>query len=225
MYEGTDYKVSYSSNKLPGIAKAKISGMNYYDGSKTLYFYIHPKDTAASKSTVTNSSVKLKWNSSKGADGYEIRQYKSGKFKKIKTVSADKLSYTVKGLKSGTQYKFKVYAYTNTTKKTLYSDAEAVTVKTKGPKPAAIKKLTSSKKSVTVKWGKVSSAAGYEIQYAKKSNFSDAKTKKVGASKTSATISKLKKGKKYYVRIRAYKITGGKKIYSTWSAKKSITVK
>lgn len=36
------------------------------------------------------------------------------------------------------------------------------------------------------------------------------------------TISKLKKGKKYYVRVRAYTKKKGKTKYTAWSAKKSI---
>lgn len=89
----------------------------------------------------------------------------------------------------------------------------------------SIKKLTPAKKSVKVKWVK-STCDGYEIQYSVKSNLKKAKTKTITKGKTtSATISKLKSGKKYYVRIRAYKIVNGKKYYSKWSKIKSTTVK
>jgi hypothetical protein len=52
----------------------------------------------------------------------------------------------------------------------------------------------------------------------------------VSSSKTIAKVPSLTKGKKYYVRIRAYKSyknASGKtvKYYSDWSGKKSITVK
>lgn len=67
---------------------------------------------------------------------------------------------------------------------------------------------------------------GYEVQYAKKSNFKGAKVKVVkGASKKNVTIKKLKSKKKYYVRVRAYKTIGGKKAVTSWSAKKSVKVK
>ncbi|MGN0658609.1 MAG: hypothetical protein ACI4LA_03285 [Emergencia sp.] len=36
------------------------------------------------------------------------------------------------------------------------------------------------------------------------------------------TVSSLKKGNKYYVRIRAYKTVSGVRYYSSWSAKKSL---
>ena len=52
-----------------------------------------------------------------------------------------------------------------------------------------------------------------------------AKTVKVKKSSKKATVKKLSKGKKYYVRIRTYKTVNGKKIYSDWSAVKSVKVK
>ena len=39
------------------------------------------------------------------------------------------------------------------------------------------------------------------------------------------TLKKLKKGKKYYVRVRIYKVVNGNKIYSSWSTVKSVKVK
>lgn len=43
--------------------------------------------------------------------------------------------------------------------------------------------------------------------------------------RTSKTIKKLTSKKKYYVRIRTYKKSGGEKIYSKWSKSKSVKVK
>lgn len=94
------------------------------------------------------------------------------------------------------------------------------------PKKTSVSKLTTSKKSITVKWKKVSGVTGYQVQYSTNSSFKNAKSATVkGASKTSKKISGLKKGKKYYVRVRAYKTVNGKKVYGSWSAKKSIKVK
>ena len=36
---------------------------------------------------------------------------------------------------------------------------------------------------------------------------------------------KLKKGKKYYLRVRAYRLVKNKKVYGAWSATKNIKVK
>lgn len=88
-----------------------------------------------------------------------------------------------------------------------------------------------SKAKMKVKWKKVKSAAGYQIQLSTSSTMSEntkAYTIKKGST-TSATISKLTKGKKYYVQVRAYKkvkVNGkNRTIYGSWSATKSIKIK
>ena len=47
----------------------------------------------------------------------------------------------------------------------------------------------------------------------------------VNASKAVRTISKLSKGKKYYVKVRAYKVVDNKKIYGSYSKVKVVTIK
>ena len=95
------------------------------------------------------------------------------------------------------------------------------------PKGTVLKKLTPGSKKITVSWKKQSKMiTGYQIQYSLKSNFKKAKTVTVkGAGKTRKVIKKLKKGKKYFVRIRTYKTAGGKKYYSSWSKTKRVKVK
>ena len=101
------------------------------------------------------------------------------------------------------------------------------TTKVSKPKKTSIKSVkNSAKKTITVKWKKVSGASGYVIEYATNKSFKKAKkvtVKKAGTVKK--VIKKLKKGKRYYVRIRVYKTVSGKKYYSGWSAKKSVKIK
>lgn len=66
-------------------------------------------------------------------------------------------------------------------------------------------KASAISKGLKLTWKKKSSISGYEIQYSTKKSFASAKTVKVSKDKTSTTIKELKAGKKYYVRIRAYK--------------------
>ena len=89
-----------------------------------------------------------------------------------------------------------------------------------------IKVKNASGKKLNVQWKKVSGASGYELQYATKSNFKSGVSKKdISSKKTSVTYTKLKKGKTYYVRMRAYVKVNGKKVYGSWSSKKSIKIK
>ncbi len=96
-------------------------------------------------------------------------------------------------------------------------------------KVTATRILKTAKKgtSVTVTWEKISNISGYEIQYATDSKFKK-NVKKVNIGKKSTQkkkISKLKKGKTYYIRIRTYKKSSGKKLYSSWSKVKKIKLK
>ena len=102
------------------------------------------------------------------------------------------------------------------------------------PKPAKISKPAKGKKKMTVKWKKASkkditykALDGYEIQYSLSSDFSSADTKTATASRKakSKAIKKLQSKQIYYVRIRTYKNAGGVKLYSDWSAVKSVKVK
>lgn len=101
------------------------------------------------------------------------------------------------------------------------------TTKNYTPGKVSVKSVKStSKKTMTVKWKKVSKASGYQIQYGTKSNFKKAKTVTVKSGKTTSyKIKKLFSKKKYYVRMRAYKTVNGKKYYSKWSSKKSVKIK
>lgn len=101
---------------------------------------------------------------------------------------------------------------------------------------AKIKKLTvksKAKKKIAVTWKKVSKANGYQIQVAKKKTFkSKSIILKKLTTKTKLTIKspKIKKGKTYFVRIRAYatyKNAQGKteKAYSKFSNKIRVKVK
>jgi len=96
-------------------------------------------------------------------------------------------------------------------------------------KKASVKSVKNKKsKQMTVTWKKVSGASGYELQYSTTKKFTKSKTKTVKVKKgttTSKTIKKLKKGKKYYVRVRAYKTVKGKKYYGKYSAIKSVKIK
>ena len=98
--------------------------------------------------------------------------------------------------------------------------------KLKVPTPT-VSKPAALKKGLTVKWKKVSVATGYEIQYALNSKFTKSKktVKITKAATVSKKITKLKAKKKYYIRIRAYKVVSGKTYYSAWCKTKTVTTK
>lgn len=80
-----------------------------------------------------------------------------------------------------------------------------------------------SKKGVKITWNKVKTAKGYQIKYSAKKNMKGAKTATSGS--LSKKITKLKPGKRYYFKVRAYKTADGSRIYGGWSSTKSVKVK
>lgn len=100
------------------------------------------------------------------------------------------------------------------------SDAFAVTKPAKAT-VSSVKAVGTTKAAVTVK--KVSGARGYQIMYASNTKFQNPKS--IWTWQQTKTITKLKPGAKYYVKVRAYKkTTSGKIIYGAWSKTKSVRI-
>ena len=99
--------------------------------------------------------------------------------------------------------------------------------------PASVTNLkaTAAKKSVKLAWDKrkaqtdgfVICWATSKVKLAKGKALKTATVKKAAAK--SYTASKLKSGKRYYFKVRAYKVVDGVKVYSAWSAVKGAKAK
>lgn len=161
----------------------------------------------------TQTSVKLTYKAGANAEVYEIYQLKSGSYKKIATTS--NLSYTVKKLKAGTVYKFKVVSVNET--KT--SAGKVISTATQ-PKKAVIKKISVKNRKVTLSWKKVKGATGYEIYRS-----TDGKTFELvkDTAKLTYTSKRMKKGN-YIYKVRAYIKVGKNKIYGADSKVKKIDI-
>lgn len=99
----------------------------------------------------------------------------------------------------------------------LYKSAVAKVKVFCAPKDFSSKEVSKVKKTGTkakLSWKKLAGATGYKVQYATNKAFKKAKNVKV--SKTTATITGLKKGKTYYARINAYAKISGKKYSNKW---------
>lgn len=174
----------------------------------------------------TTTSVTLKWNKKAGADGYYLYRYDSStkKTSKIATLKgSSSTSKKITGLKAGTYYYYYAAAYTVDSKTKTGAKSSKLTTSTKPKTPAVASCKSTAKKSITLKWNKVS-CTGYQIQWSTNKDFkSNTKTVTVGGSKKSKTFSTAQAKKTYYVRIRAYKMPNNKKVYGAWS--KTVSVK
>lgn len=95
------------------------------------------------------------------------------------------------------------------------------------PRAASINKLTAKSKAIDVKLNRsLKQSTGYQIQYSTSPSFKNYTSKWItDYTKNSKTISGLKAKTTYYVRVRTYKLVGGKKVYSNWSSVKKVKTK
>lgn len=164
-------------------------------------------------------SLTLTWTPVSGADGYEIFRAKKsgGTFEKVGTANA--ASYTDASLAAGTDYVYKIRAYRNKDNSSS-AFSEEVWSATK-PGKTTIKKVKKSGTKAVIQWKKNKQAKGYEIWMKQKGAFK--KVKNAGAKKTSVKSGKLKKGKSYIFKVRAYRVDGSNnKIYGAFSKTKKI---
>ena len=209
-----DYSVAYSNNKNAGIAKVVITGKGNYTGKVESTFVIKKASQTIQKQTVYAYSKYVKMKASaKGKVTYTSSN------KKIATVNKKTGFVTAK--KPG-KVQIKVTAAATANYKKSTGTITLIVV----PATPTVKKAAAYKtKAIKVSYKKVSGASGYQITYATNKAFKNAKSTYVSSKKSSAVIKNLKKGKKYYVKVRAYKKINGKKFYSVYSGKTSVKTK
>ena len=142
--------------------------------------------------------------------------------KKITLKNPSRKGYTFAGWYTDAKFKKKIKTIESSAKcdYTLYAKWTKVNV----AKVSITSAKNSKSKQILLKYKKISGIKGYEISYSTDKKFKKAVTRK-NTTKTSYTISKLKKGKTYYVRIRAYKVDStGKKVYGKYTSVKKVKV-
>jgi hypothetical protein len=221
---------------------AKENGISY-----KLLDHTHTYKTKVVKPTTSSKGYTLKTCSSCGDEiksNYTAKLIAMSKCKA--SIAKSSYAYTGKAIKPTVTVKYgstklkKGIDYTVSYKNNTKTGKATITIKGKGkytgtitktfnivPKKATLSKVTSPKtKTVKVTWKKDSQATGYQIVYSTSSKFKSSKSVTVTKnSTTSKTISKLTKGKTYYVKVRSYKTIGGKKVYGAYSTVNKVKCK
>lgn len=210
-----DYNVTYKNNKNAGVATITVTGKNDYIGTATGTFQIKPK------------SLTIQANNRSKYYSYDDPKLT---YKTTGLVSGDKVSVTIKR-KSGEnpgKYTITVKAAKNANYKITCKNG-TFTIKDGKLNPTLVNKLniglgTSwSGNVLTIKWGNVSLADGYDIFAAKCGTTLSSKpvaTAKKG--QTSVNITKIsgvsiKTRDEYKIVIKPFRKSGAKKIYTATS--------
>lgn len=224
--EGTDYTTAYKNNTNAGTATVTITGKGGYTGTVTKNFTIRKAAQKFASYTKSYSkpygSKAFKLNAKLKAGNGKL-SYKTSNAK-VAAIKSGKV--TIKGTGAAT-------ITVQAAETANYSKASIkITIKA-APAQQKIKSIKAVKgRKLKLAWKKDTRADGYQIQYSTDKKFKKGvKTLTVKKNKTiSKTISKLAKGKAYYVRVRSYKnakISGKtQKLTGAWSsARKSGKIK
>lgn len=92
------------------------------------------------------------------------------------------------------------------------------------PKKMAFSSVKTAKRTMAVRWKKHAGVTGYQIAY-KKKGASKYKVLNVKSTSVKKDIKKLKKGKIYQVKIRAYKKADGKTLYGAYSKIRTVKIR
>ncbi len=218
---GTDFTVKYENNIKPGTAKAIVTGAGVYTGTVTKKFTI--KEAKKKNIGLTCKKIFTK----KYGDKAFSLQAKAVKGANITYKTSDKKvavvdrkgKVTIKGTGIATiTVKATASGYNAKTLK--------VTVKVSPSKASALSLKTLRGRKLKVSWKKDGRATGYQVQYCTSKAFKKGvKAITISKNKTvTKTIPKLARGKRYYVRVRAYKSVKvnkkTQKLYGAWSSGK-----
>lgn len=212
------------------LAAYGTKGKAWHDHNIVFYLGVPAAPKASFEST--SGTVTLKWTKSAedGISGYEAEYALTEDF-------ADKEQVTVQGatktsqkfyLEKGNTYYLRIRSIKNVNDGKVYSPwSNTVTCKTTALSKAKLTSAKAAKKAASLKWVKKTGINGYEIQYSTSSKFTASKTKTVKAAKSAVSkkVTGLKSGSKCYFRIRTYKTAADGKVYSAWSAVKSVKAK
>ncbi|MBP5604122.1 MAG: fibronectin type III domain-containing protein, partial [Ruminiclostridium sp.] len=171
-----------------------------------------PSSAVKADKTAQNG-VKLVWSALSGTGGYLVQVLDNGKWKNVRIIKdRKKTSATITGLKAGPKYTFRVQSFTvqnGKRKAENYCDAIDVTTR-----PSSVSGFSASVsgKDIRLSWNRAKSAAGYQLQIYKNGKWYVLKD-----YSSNRYIGKTVKGLKtgtYKLRIRAYIVADGERLYS-----------
>lgn len=202
--------VAGSTNKLRARAyKGKVYSAYAYLNINTVPSAI----TGFTLKSATSSTLNVVWNRNTSGDGYMLERYNGTKWVSVaKIANHATLNNTVKNLKAGTSYKFRIRLYKVFGSSTVYGSYTYLTAVTKPAAMSGVKVKSKTNNTVVLQWNKNTSASCYYVEQYKGGKWMQAA--KISDNKvTSFTVRGLSSSTTYKFRIRA----GGSGGYSGYT--------
>lgn len=160
--------------------------------------------------------ITLEWSMSTDGSGYEVEQYKGGKWTQIlQTANNTTLQCTASSLAPETRYSFRIKSYKKTGSAVVYSDYTNIAATTRIACVSGLTAKSSTVSSVTLSWNKVASATGYVVEIYKGGKWNTVLTTKNNTA-LSCKVTGLAAGSTYKARIKCYRLANGAYSFSEY---------
>lgn len=202
--------VAGSTNRLRARAyKGKVYSAYTYLNINTVPSAI----TGFTLKSATSSTLNVAWNRNTSGDGYMLERYNGTKWVSVaKITNHATLNNTVKNLKAGTSYKFRIRSYKVFGSSTVYGSYTYLTAVTKPAAMSGVKVKSKTNNTVVLQWNKNTSASCYYVERYNGGKWMQAA--KINDNRvTSFTVRGLSSSTTYKFRIRA----GGSGGYSGYT--------
>ncbi len=161
--------------------------------------------------------ITLEWSMSTDGSGYEVEQYKGGKWVRIsKTDSSANCALTVTNLTPGTSYTFRVRLRKASGSAVQYGGYTRAVATTVLPNVTTFTAPAATSRTITLKWAENTDATGYIIEQYKSGKWTQI-LKTTGNTTLQCTASSLAPETRYSFRIKSYKKTGSVVVCSDYT--------
>ena len=161
--------------------------------------------------------ITLEWSMSTDGSGYEVEQYKGGKWVRIsKTDSSANCALTVTNLTPGTSYTFRVRLRKVSGSTVQYGGYIRAVATTVLPNVTTFTASQTTSRTITLKWDKNADATGYVVEQYKGGKWTQI-LKTTGNTTLQCTASSLAPETRYSFRMKSYKKTGSAVVYSDYT--------
>jgi pyruvoyl-dependent arginine decarboxylase (PvlArgDC) len=161
--------------------------------------------------------ITLEWSMSTDGSGYEVEQYKGGKWVRIsKTDSSANCALTVTNLTPGTSYTFRVRLRKVSGSTVQYGGYIRAVATTVLPNVTTFTASQTTSRTITLKWDKNADATGYVVEQYKGGKWTQI-LKTTGNTTLQCTASSLAPETRYSFRMKSYKKTGNAVVYSDYT--------